>query len=58
MLREERHTSWRVRFFPISRVHVQMRTTASGITQRHTNFYDFMIDPEIQRTIRVTVYNL
>ncbi|KAI6151618.1 D123-domain-containing protein [Pisolithus tinctorius] len=29
-----------------------------GISQRDTNFYDFMINLEIQRTIRTTVYNL
>ncbi|KAI6119972.1 D123-domain-containing protein [Pisolithus croceorrhizus] len=29
-----------------------------GITQRDTNFYGFMIDPEIQKAIRSTVCNL
>ncbi|KAI6037698.1 D123-domain-containing protein [Pisolithus marmoratus] len=29
-----------------------------GITQRDTNFYDFMINPEVQKTIRTTVYRL
>ncbi|KAI6151591.1 D123-domain-containing protein [Pisolithus tinctorius] len=29
-----------------------------GISQRDTNFYDFMINPEVQNTIKTTVYNL
>ncbi|KAI5991804.1 D123-domain-containing protein [Pisolithus albus] len=29
-----------------------------GITQRDTNFYDFMINAETQKTIKTTVYNL
>ncbi|KAI6106820.1 D123-domain-containing protein [Pisolithus thermaeus] len=33
-------------------------TTATGIMQRDTNFYDFMIDLEIQKTIRTTFCNL
>ncbi|KAI6099099.1 hypothetical protein F5141DRAFT_1144555 [Pisolithus sp. B1] len=49
MLREERHTSRCVRVFPIR---AQIRTTASGVTQRDTNFYDFMIDLEMQESVR------
>ncbi|KAI6003538.1 D123-domain-containing protein [Pisolithus orientalis] len=30
----------------------------SRISQRDTNFYDFMINPEVQTTIKTTVYNL
>ncbi|KAI6100842.1 D123-domain-containing protein [Pisolithus croceorrhizus] len=55
MLREERHTSRCVRVFPIR---AQIRTTASGVTQRDTNFYDFMIDLEMQESIRTAVCSL
>ncbi|KAI6100848.1 hypothetical protein EDD16DRAFT_1526170 [Pisolithus croceorrhizus] len=46
MLREERHTS-------------TIRTyTATSIIQRDTNFHDFIINLEIQKTTRTTVCNL
>ncbi|KAI6109635.1 D123-domain-containing protein [Pisolithus sp. B1] len=49
------------KWYPVDRsceVGCFILTTATGIMQRDTNFYDFMIDLEIQKTIRTTFCNL